>query len=35
MSQRDGRRSLRGALYRGHGMAVVAILRTGGMRDDA
>jgi hypothetical protein len=35
MAERDWRRSLRGAVYRGDGMAVVALARTGGMRDDA
>jgi hypothetical protein len=35
MPERDWRRSLCGAVYRGDGVAVVAIVRTGGMRDDA
>jgi hypothetical protein len=35
MTERDWRRSLRGAVYRGDGVAVVALVRTGGMRDDA
>jgi hypothetical protein len=35
MTERDWRRSLRGAVYRGDGVAVVAIERTRGMRDDA
>ena len=34
MTERDWRRSLRGAVYRADGMAVVAIVRTGGIRDD-
>ena len=35
MAERDWRRSLRGAIYRDDGMAVVALVRTGGLRDDA
>jgi hypothetical protein len=35
MTERDWRRSLRGAIYREDGMAVVALVRTGGLRDDA
>src|ERR671918_821863 len=35
MTERDWRRSLRGAVYRGDGVAVVASVRTGGIRDDA
>jgi hypothetical protein len=35
MTERDWRRSLRGAIYRDDGMAVVALVRTGGLRDDA
>jgi hypothetical protein len=35
MTERDWRRSLCGAVYRGDGVAVVASVRTGGMRDDA
>jgi hypothetical protein len=35
MTEPDWRRSLRGAVHRGDGVAVVALVRTGGMRDDA
>jgi hypothetical protein len=35
MTERDWRRSLRGAVYRADGVAVVASVRTGGIRDDA
>jgi hypothetical protein len=35
MTERDWRRSLRGAVHRGDGVAVVALVRTGGMRDHA